>query len=144
MHVSSILKTKGQTIITVKPEDKVASVAQLLAVNRIGAVLCLAPDGQIAGIVSERDIVRGLASHGVKVLDLPASELMTRRVVSCRSDDTIASVMTKMTDGRFRHIPVVDDGKLTGFISIGDVVKHRLDEYTTEVEGLRDYVAGRG
>lgn len=144
MHVSTILKNKGQTIITIRPEEPLAAVAQLLAVNRIGAVLCTDADGNIAGILSERDIVRGLASIGALVLAKVAGDLMTRRVVSCTPNDTIASVMTKMTDGRFRHMPVVEQNRLVGFISIGDVVRFRLEEYNAEMENMRDYVAGRG
>lgn len=143
MHVSAILRTKGSTIVTIRPTDSIASVAQMLAVNRIGAVLCMAEDGGIAGILSERDIVRGLAAHGPAVLDMPAGELMTRRVVTCAPDDTISSVMERMTDGRFRHMPVVEKGRMVGFISIGDVVKHRIEEVGHEVESLRDYVAGQ-
>lgn len=143
MHVSAILKTKGSTIVTIRPDETIAAVAQLLAVNRIGAVLCMNADGEIAGVLSERDIVRGLAAHGAGVLNLSASELMTRRVIACRPEDTIASVMERMTDGRFRHMPVIEGGRLVGFISIGDVVKHRIEEVGQEVESLRDYVAGQ-
>lgn len=143
MHVSAILKSKGSTIVTIRPEEQISAVAQILAVNRIGAVLCVSPAGEIVGILSERDIVRGLAAKGAIVLSLPAGELMTRRVVACRPDDTIASVMERMTDGRFRHMPVMEGSKLVGIISIGDVVKHRIEEVGQEVESLRDYVAGQ-
>lgn len=144
MHVSAILKNKGGTIITTRPEESVASVSHILHANRIGAILVLNPAGGIAGILSERDIVRGLAQFGAGVLDKLVSDLMTAKVVSCSSDDTVATVMSRMTEGRFRHMPVVDQGVLTGVISIGDVVKFRLAEYTHEVESLRDYVSGRG
>ncbi|WP_114394329.1 CBS domain-containing protein [Oleisolibacter albus] len=142
MHVSAILKTKGATIITARPEDMVGTTAQLLSINRIGAVLVVDAAGGIAGILSERDIVRALASYGAPVLQMPVSDLMTRRVMTCSPDDTVASIMARMTDGRFRHMPVLDRGRLVGVISIGDVVKFRLDEYTHEVESLRSYVAG--
>lgn len=142
MHVAAVLKNKGSTIITTRPEEPVGSVAQLLHVNRIGAVLAVDAKGEIAGIISERDIVRGLATHGAAVLDMPASTLMTRKVVHCTPADTVASVMGLMTSGRFRHLPVLEQGRLVGVISIGDVVKHRLEEYTQEVESLRDYVSG--
>ncbi|WP_119678852.1 CBS domain-containing protein [Indioceanicola profundi] len=142
MHVSTILKNKGAAIITTRPEESTGTVAQLLHVNRIGAVLVVDSDGEIAGILSERDIVRGLAVHGAGVLDRPVAEFMTRKVVTCQSTDTIASIMERMTQGRFRHLPVVDDGKLVGFISIGDVVKLRVEEYAQEVESLREYVSG--
>lgn len=142
MHVSAILKNKGAAIITTRPQESVGTVAQLLHVNRIGAVLVVDPDGDIVGILSERDIVRGLAVHGAAVLDRPVEEFMTRKVVGCQSTDTIASIMERMTQGRFRHMPVVDNGRLVGFISIGDVVKHRVEEFAQEVESLREYVAG--
>lgn len=143
MHVSAILRNKGATIITTRPDETVATTAHMLHVNKIGAVLVIGPKGDIAGIISERDIVRGMAQHGPAVMEMRVADLMTRKVVSCRSDDTVASVMNRMTDGRFRHVPVVDDGRLVGVVSIGDVVKHRLEEYTLEVESLRDYVSGR-
>ncbi len=142
MHVSAILKNKGSTLITAKPEDSVASVVTLLSANRIGAVLAMDGKGTIAGIISERDVVRGLAEKGPDVLQRPVSELMTEKVISCAPTDTVASVMEKMTQGRFRHLPVCDGEKLVGFISIGDVVKHRLEEAKHEVESLRDYVSG--
>ncbi|QJE72330.1 CBS domain-containing protein [Aerophototrophica crusticola] len=143
MHVAAVLKNKGSTIITTRPEEPIGTVAQLLHVNRIGAVLVVDAKGEIAGIISERDIVRGLASHGAAVLDMPVSSLMTRKVVHCAPTDTVASVMGLMTSGRFRHLPVLEQGRLVGVISIGDVVKHRLEEYTQEVESLRDYVSGK-
>ncbi|WP_029014089.1 CBS domain-containing protein [Niveispirillum irakense] len=143
MHVSAILRTKGSTIITIKPSETVATAAHVLHLNKIGAILAVDEEGAIAGVLSERDIVRGLAVHGANVLDRPVSSLMTARVVTCRPDDTVASVMVRMTEGRFRHMPVIDNGRLTGVISIGDVVKQRIAEYSHEVESLRDYVAGR-
>ncbi|MFM2043956.1 MAG: hypothetical protein RLY86_2532 [Pseudomonadota bacterium] len=142
MHVAAILKTKGHTIITTLPEESVATVAQLLHVNRIGAVLALDTDGSIAGIVSERDLVRGVAVHGAAALDQPVANFMTRKVSTCTPTDTVASIMERMTQGRFRHMPVLDHGRLIGFISIGDIVKHRLEEYVQEVESLREYVTG--
>lgn len=143
MHVSAILKNKSATIITTRPDENVATVAHILHANRIGAILVLNETGGIAGILSERDIVRGLALHGASVMDKPVSAMMTAKVVSCTPTDTVASVMSRMTEGRFRHMPVVEDGILAGVISIGDVVKFRLAEYTHEVESLRDYVSGR-
>ncbi|ACI97941.1 CBS domain-containing protein [Rhodospirillum centenum] len=142
MHVSAILRTKGSAIITTRPSETVGSVVRLLTVNRIGAALAIDDDGGIAGIISERDIVRGLGEHGAAVMERKVSDLMTRKVVGCAPSDTVASVMTKMTSGRFRHLPVMEGGRLVGFISIGDVVKHRLEETTQEVESLRQYVAG--
>lgn len=144
MHVSAILRTKGSIIITIKPSETVAAAAHVLHLNKIGAILAVDEEGAIAGVLSERDIVRGLAVHGTNVMDRPVSSLMTARVVTCKPDDTVASVMVRMTEGRFRHMPVIDNGRLIGVISIGDVVKQRIAEYSHEVESLRDYVAGRG
>jgi CBS domain-containing protein len=143
MHVAAILKSKGPTIITVKPDSTVDQAAKLLAVNRIGAVLVVDSDNELAGILSERDIIRGLSEKGPAILQATVQEIMTRRVVTCRPEDSVATLMTRMTEGRFRHLPVLDNGRLVGMISIGDVVKHRLDEQTQEVESLRDYVAGK-
>ncbi|MFV3075985.1 CBS domain-containing protein [Niveispirillum fermenti] len=143
MHVSAILKNKGSTIISTRPDENVAAVAHVLHANRIGAILVLNEAGGIAGILSERDIVRGLALHGASVMDKPVSALMTARVVSCAPTDSVASVMSRMTEGRFRHMPVMEEGRVAGVVSIGDIVKYRLAEYTHEVESLRDYVAGR-
>lgn len=143
MHVAAILKSKGPTIITVKPDSTVDQAARLLAVNRIGAVLVVDADNELAGILSERDIIRGLSEKGPAILHSAVQDIMTRRVVTCRPEDSVAVLMTRMTEGRFRHLPVVDNGRLVGMISIGDVVKHRLEEQTAEVESLRDYVAGK-
>ncbi|MDE1148546.1 MAG: CBS domain-containing protein [Azospirillaceae bacterium] len=142
MHVSGILKHKDSTIVSVRPEDTIETVVALLAAHRIGAVLALDPAGAVAGIISERDIVRGLATHGPHVLNQSVSDLMTRKVVSCSPHDSVSSIMTRMTEGRFRHMPVMENGRLLGLISIGDVVKHRIAEATSEVESMRVYVAG--
>lgn len=142
MHVAAVLKRKGHQVITTAPEATVAAVIELLTDNRIGAVLVM--DGErIAGIISERDIIRDLARRGAAILDKPVAELMTRDVLHCRPSDTIAEVMTVMTQKRIRHLPVVED-TLVGMISIGDVVKQRLDETELEVETLRSYVTGHG
>ncbi len=142
MHVSAVLKRKGGVVVTATPEQTIASVAMLLTANRIGAVLVVTQDGGLAGILSERDIIRGIAEHGAAVLSLPAERLMTREVTSCRPSDTIGDVMKMMTRGRFRHVPVLDHGRIQGVISIGDAVKQRLDEAELEVETLRGYVSG--
>jgi CBS domain-containing protein len=144
MYVRDIVGTKGDQIITTKPDATIAATTQLLAKHRIGAVLVTDADERIVGIISERDIVRGLAKHGGAVADLAVSDLMTRDVHTCTPNDTIADIMGVMTAQRFRHLPVVDEGRLAGIVSIGDVVKYRLDETKLEVESLRDYVlAGR-
>ncbi len=144
MHVRDILSTKGDRVTTVKPDATVVDTSQLLAKHRIGAVLVTDAADRILGIISERDIVRGLAKQGAAVSELVVADLMTRDVRTCAPNDTIADIMGVMTAHRFRHLPVLDDGRLAGIVSIGDVVKYRLDEAKLEVESLRDYVlAGR-
>jgi CBS domain-containing protein len=144
MHVQAILEGKGTGVVTIGPQSTTAEAARLLTQNRIGAVVVLAESGEVAGILSERDIVRGFAAHGSSVADLPVSELMSRDVLTCHPSDTIDELMAVMTRRRVRHLPVVEDGALLGIISIGDVVKHRLDEAALEVDSLRQYVlAGR-
>jgi CBS domain-containing protein len=144
MYVRDILSIKGQDVTTIRPDDTIAVTSELLAKHRIGAVLVTDAAGQIAGILSERDIVRGLAKHGAAVAALAVGDLMTREVQTCTPNDTIADIMGVMTAHRFRHLPVLEDGRLAGIVSIGDVVKYRLDEAKLEVESLRDYVlAGR-
>ncbi|MEQ8195385.1 MAG: CBS domain-containing protein [Rhodospirillales bacterium] len=141
MRVSNILKRKGSNVITVAPIAAVAEVVKVLQMKRIGAILVV-DGGKIAGIVSERDITRGLAEHGAAVLDLPVSALMTHSVTTCSPESTIEDIMHLMTDGRIRHLPVVEGGHLVGFISIGDVVKNRLQELEAEKNQLRKYVTG--
>ncbi|WP_395710045.1 CBS domain-containing protein [Reyranella sp.] len=140
MFVSDILSQKGTTIFTVVPATSVAEIAQQLSARRIGSVLVLDVAGSVAGIVSERDLVRALARHGAKALELEARQVMTRDVVTCDPDDSIDSVMQTMTEGRFRHIPVVRRGELLGLVSIGDVVKARLEETRHETEALKAYI----
>jgi CBS domain-containing protein len=144
MYVRDILSTKGGRVTTIKPDAKISATSKLLSQHRIGAVLVTDAADEIVGIISERDIVRGLASHGGSVAELSVTDLMTRDVRTCGLGDTIADIMGIMTTLRVRHLPVLDDGKLAGIVSIGDVVKYRLDEAKLEVESLRDYVmAGR-
>lgn len=141
MLVSDILKSKGNTVVSAEPTLPVAEAARLLAEKRIGSVLIL-DRGKVAGILSERDIVRTLANEGPGCLDSPVSRLMTAKVVTCAPTQTISDVMEMMTTGRFRHVPVVEDGEVTGMISIGDVVKWRLEEAQEEVRQMQAYVAG--
>ncbi len=144
MHVQAILEGKGSNIVSIRPEASVAEAAKLLTEHRIGSVIVLGESGEIAGILSERDLVRGLAMHGGAVAGRPVSEFMSRDVLTCRPADTIGDLMAVMTRRRVRHLPVVEDGALLGIVSIGDVVKCRLDEAALEVESLRQYVmAGR-
>ncbi len=140
MFVSDILAQKGGLVFTVTPGTSVAQLSQQLSARRIGSVLVLDGEGSVAGIVSERDLVRALASHGAKAMELEARQVMTRDVVTCDPDDSIDQVMQTMTQGRFRHLPVVRHGELLGLVSIGDVVKARLEETKHETEALKAYI----
>jgi CBS domain-containing protein len=138
--VSAVLRHKGVRVITVVPDQTVASVARLLTANRIGAAPVVDAEGRLVGIISERDIVRGLSETGASTLALPAEQLMTREVTTCSPDDQLVDLMGVMTNQRIRHLPVVQDGVLRGIVSIGDVVKQRLDEVQFEVEELLRYI----
>jgi CBS domain-containing protein len=140
MNVQAILDTKGYDVITTRPETSIAEVCQLLQRRRIGAVLVVDAGGAILGIISERDIVAGLTAHGAAVVGLTADVLMSRQVQHCQPDDGIGEIMAVMTNRRVRHLPVLDEGRLSGLVSIGDVVKARLDEAALEVDSLRQYV----
>jgi CBS domain-containing protein len=139
MTVRSILDTKGHQILSVAPDAKLAEAVKLLGERKIGAVLVMS-QGSMEGILSERDIVRVLGERGARVLDEPVSAVMTRKVVGCRQSDTVSGLMEMMTLGKFRHLPVIEDGKVVGLISIGDIVKRRVQEYEAEQEALRDYI----
>ena len=140
MTVKAILSAKGGEVATIDPTTNVAAAAKVLAERRIGALVVTGADKRVIGIVSERDIVRALAGQGPGALDLPLTEVMTRKVMTCSQSDTISSIMGRMTEGKFRHLPVIEQGKLAGIISIGDVVKHRLEEMEREQAALRDYI----
>jgi CBS domain-containing protein len=139
MTVRTILDTKGHQIEGVEPEAKLAAAIKILSERKIGAVLVMS-NGHIEGILSERDIVRVLGERGAAVLEEPVRAVMTRKVVSCRQADTVAAIMEMMTSGKFRHLPVVEEGKVVGLISIGDIVKWRVREFEAEQEALRDYI----
>ena len=139
MTVRAILDSKGHNIQSVEPEAKLSSAIKMLGERKIGAVLVMS-EGRIEGILSERDIVRVLGERGAAVLDEPVSAVMTRKVVSCKQSDTVAVIMEIMTLGKFRHLPVLDDDRVVGLISIGDVVKWRVGEYEREQEALREYI----
>jgi len=139
MTVRAILDTKGRQVESVEPETTLADAAKRLAERKIGAVLVLS-NTRMEGILSERDIVRALGERGAAVLTEPVSSVMTRRVVSCKPQDTVSSIMETMTNGKFRHLPVVEGGTVVGLISIGDVVKWRVQEYENEQEALRQYI----
>lgn len=141
MYVSDILKKKGESVITLGATEPVSVAVALLAENRIGAVLVIDDRSDIAGILSERDVVRGMHVHGESAFAKPVGELMTAEVVTCEPKDPVAAIMGMMTAQRFRHVPVIQDGNLVGMISIGDVVKSRIEEAQSEVEALRHYIS---
>jgi CBS domain-containing protein len=140
MTVARIIREKGRNVVTVAQKVTLADIATMLAEKRIGAVVVMEKDA-ITGIVSERDIVRAVAKHGGDGLAMSAADWMTAKVTTCRPEDTINDVMQKMTTGRFRHLPVVENGKLAGIISIGDVVKRRIEEVEHEADQIREYIA---
>lgn len=143
MHVQAILGNKGAQIVSMPPQATILEACRLLTEHRIGAVLVLDGD-RVAGVFSERDVVRVLADKGAAALDIPLSEVMSRNVLTCNPEDSIDAVMGVMTARRVRHLPVLSEGRLVGLVSIGDVVKYRLDEAALEVDSLREYVlAGR-
>lgn len=140
MHVAAILKDKGRAVETVGVDATVMDVAARLSAMRIGAVVVTEKDGGVAGIISERDIIRVVGKHGAGALDWPVGEVMTSTVMTCREADTIDQLMSVMTERRFRHLPVMEKGKLAGIVSIGDVVKHRVAEVELEANLMRDYI----
>lgn len=142
MTISAILKHKGRDVACVPPTATIAEVARLLGRRRIGAALVLDSADQVLGIVSERDIVCSLAEHGAATMDRTAAQLMTRDLHIASPSTTVPQAMEMMTVGRFRHLPVMDGDQLLGIVSIGDIVKARLDQQEQEVDSLKAYVAG--
>jgi CBS domain-containing protein len=142
MNVKTILAAKklGGDVICIEPTADLASAAELLARHGIGSVLIRGAGGRISGILTERDIVRAVAGSGADALRLPVGQVMTRNVATCSEEDTVAELMQRMTAGKFRHLPVLREGELVGLVSIGDVVKERLDEIERESEAMRDYI----
>ena len=140
MTVKAILSHKGSDVFSIEPTATLETAVKTLAKHRIGALLVLGPDRRLIGVVSERDIVRALAEHGAAVLTQPLSQVMTRKVVTCSQTETVGGIMERMTTGRFRHVPVVEQDQVVGIISIGDVVKYRLHEMERESAALRDYI----
>jgi CBS domain-containing protein len=140
MNVKTILAAKGHDVVLVEPQMTLFEAAQVMTENRVGAVVILGSEHRIVGILSERDIVRAIARRGAKALDEEVSQVMTREVMTCTEDETTARVMSRMTAGRFRHLPVMKANRLIGIVSIGDVVKHRVEEIENESEALRDYI----
>jgi CBS domain-containing protein len=141
MNVAAILKSKGKGVVTATPDMSLLEIAKLLDQHGIGCVVLEGDDGKVVGIVSERDLVRAIGRSGPKVLKDPVSDYMTRSVVTAREADTIDRLMSEMTAHRFRHMPVVERGRLIGLVSIGDVVKMRIAEAEMEAAAMREYIA---
>lgn len=140
MTVRNILAAKGSDVATIEPTANLCAAAKYMAERRIGALLVLGADRTIVGILSERDIVRALAARGVTALEEPVGQVMTRKVVTCSQSDTVGAIMELMTEGKFRHLPVVEQGRLVGIVSIGDIVKRRLEDMENESAAMRDYI----
>ena len=140
MTVAAMLADKGREVTTITAAKSIADAVAVLAKHKIGALVVVEGGDRIIGIISERDIVRAIAAGAGAALIEPVSSIMTRTVVTCSETDTISEIMERMTQGRFRHIPVVEQERLVGIVSIGDVVKHRLNEMERDAEALRDYI----
>ncbi|GJD49961.1 Hypoxic response protein 1 [Methylobacterium crusticola] len=141
MTVARILSQKGRTVVTVQPHRTLAEAAALLTEKGIGALVVSDAGQTVLGILSERDIIRAVVGGGGAALETPVSRHMTPKVVSCTRGTAVDEVMELMTEGRFRHVPVVEDGRLIGLVSIGDVVKHRIASVEAEHQALREYIA---
>lgn len=141
MTVASILAEKGRDVFTIDQDAKMSKVVDILTENRVGAMVVVDSNGKVAGIISERDIVREISKSGASVLKQPIATCMTRAVISCDETDTVDQVMGVMSTNRFRHVPVVTDGNLAGIISIGDVVKRKIQQAEKDAEDLRNYIA---
>jgi CBS domain-containing protein len=140
MTVKAIVNNKGSDVVTIEPTVSIAAALKRLAERRIGALVVQGADNRLVGILSERDIVFALARDGAGILDAPVSQVMTRKVETCDLSETVSSVMERMTAGKFRHLPVVEQNRLAGIVSIGDVVKYRLGQIEGETAALRDYI----
>jgi len=140
MNVKTILAAKGGDIVCIEPTADLSAAAKLMRARRIGSLVIRGAGGRLSGILSERDIVRAIAEHGAAALTFPVAQVMTRNVMTCSENDTVADIMEQMTAGKFRHIPVVNEGRLVGLVSIGDVVKQRVEEYERESEAMREYI----
>jgi CBS domain-containing protein len=141
MNVASILKLKGRAVSTARPDASLLDVAQKLGAKKIGAIVVVGDNGHVAGIISERDLIRAIGERGASALTLTVADVMTRTVVSCQETSELDELMEMMTKGRFRHMPVIEDGALVGIISIGDVVKYHVAEVEMEVSAMRNYLA---
>lgn len=141
MKVETILAAKGHSVVTVKAEDQVSKLVATLASKGIGAVVVSDGQGGVAGIMTERDVVRCIASDGREALDRPVGDFMTRAVVTATPHDTLDFLSERMTRGKFRHVPIMDHDRLVGIVSIGDVVKFRIETIEAEASAMRDYIA---
>jgi CBS domain-containing protein len=142
MNVETILRTKGRAVETIRPGETVGAAIDMLVSRNIGALVASEDGEKVEGIISERDIVHALTRHGAPLLSLSVSEVMTRPVVTCDPAESVGELMAEMTNRRIRHLPVVQDGRLCGIVSIGDLVKNRLDEIEYEASSLRSFIAG--
>jgi CBS domain-containing protein len=142
MRISDLLRRKGNVVVSVKPEQSVTELLDLLAQHAVGALVVSADGTAVDGIVSERDVVRRLQRDGAGLLDAPVSDIMTAQVHTCPPETDLEDLMRVMTQGRFRHVPVLQEGQLIGIVSIGDVVKHRIDELQSERDQLTAYITG--
>ena len=140
MSVKAILSNKGRDVVSIAPTATLEEAVDKLTKRKIGALVVLGPEQRLIGMLSERDIVRALAAEGAAALKKPLSQVMTRKVSTCSEADEVSVIMEQMTHGKFRHVPVVEQEQLVGIISIGDVVKNRLQEIEREAEALRDYI----
>ncbi len=142
MNVEAILRAKGRAVATIPPDQSITTALAALRDRNIGALVVSEDGERVDGIISERDIVHGLADHGSALLTLNVADVMTRQVTACGPADSVADLMAEMTNRRIRHLPVVHDGRLVGIVSIGDLVKNRLDEIEYEARSLRSFIAG--
>jgi CBS domain-containing protein len=140
MTVRAILDLKGRDVVTIAPERTLGEAARLLSEHKIGSLVVIGAGHRVSGILSEREIVKTVSRMGARALEIPITDVMTREVVVCGPHDNMAHLMNRMTAGRFRHLPVVEEGRLAGIVSIGDVVKFRLAEIERESSALRDYI----
>ena len=141
MTVASMLSEKGRAVFTIQPQTPLNKVIDELASRKIGAIVVTEADGSVCGIISERDVVREIASGGASILDQPVNTCMTKKVISAKESDTVDQVMGIMTENRFRHLPVITDGHLVGIISIGDVVKRKIEQAERDAEEMRNYIS---
>ena len=141
MKLAALVQGREGEIYKIRADASIAEASVALTEHRIGALLVEDENGEIVGILSERDIVRGMAPHGADLQNVAVSELMTRNIIQCSADDTVNEAMAMMTDRRIRHLPVFDGTELIGFISIGDLVKCRINEIQAEAEAMRQYIA---